>query len=186
MRTVRARARALAVVVVCAAALAASATACGGSDDGAEPENGAEPSKNDGVFVPDELDFATQTVDGADFEGASLAGQDAVLWFWAPWCTICAGEAPAIRDAAETHGADVAFLGVAGLGETSEMRTFVADHQLDGFEHAVDADGSLWARFGVTSQPAAAFIDDDGSVDVVPGTMSAADLNDRIQQLLDS
>ena len=36
----------------------------------------------------------------------------------------------------------------------------------DGFPHITDEDTAIWADFGVTSQPAFAFIDDDGSVEV--------------------
>ena len=32
----------------------------------------------------DRLDFTGTTVDGAPFNGASLAGRPAMLWFWTP------------------------------------------------------------------------------------------------------
>lgn len=204
MRTLRLRTRAITagVSVVALAAL----TACGSDDSGSSDsgdssaateqtqkdseesegsEDTGETEKKDEASVPKELDFTTKTVAGEEFEGASLAGKNAVMWFWAPWCTTCAAEAPHVKKVAEEHGDDVTFVGIPGKGEVSEMKKFVADHELDGFDHAVDSDGSLWSTFGVAAQPATAFIDKTGKVDVVPGTISEADLNKRIGELTD-
>lgn len=38
-----------------------------------------------GAAVPDILDFTAETVRGEQVAGADYAGQDLVLWFWAPW-----------------------------------------------------------------------------------------------------
>ena len=46
--------------------------------------------------VPAALAFRATTVDGTAFAGAELAGKKTVLWFWAPWCTVCARAAPAM------------------------------------------------------------------------------------------
>lgn len=151
----------------------------GQKDDGQETEGDEAGSGS----VPEELAFTASTLDGEDFDGASLHGKNAVLWFWAPWCTVCAAEAPAIRKTAEQHSGDVTFVGVAGKGATDEMKKFVGTHDLGDFTHTVDADGSLWSRFGVTAQPALAFVDKTGKVDVVPGTMSEQDLNARVGKL---
>jgi len=54
------------------------AAACGGSDGDAatnEPvgESGGGP------------DFSGTTIDGTELVSADYAGQDVILWFWAPW-----------------------------------------------------------------------------------------------------
>jgi peroxiredoxin len=188
MHIPRFRATAAAVTVV---TLAALSTACGsdsGSGDGEftptpEPGTGTGAADAEQGSAPEELDFTTRTVDGKEFKGAALAGESAVMWFWAPWCTVCASEAPAVRKAAEEHGDEVAFVGIPGKGEVAQMRTFVSDHRLGGFQHAVDTDGALWSKFGVSAQPATAFIDKTGKVEVVPGTMSASELNKRVADL---
>jgi hypothetical protein len=35
--------------------------------------------------VPEALDWVAPDLRGGDVVGADLAGQDVVLWFWAPW-----------------------------------------------------------------------------------------------------
>lgn len=37
------------------------------------------------VDVPEYLDFVAPDVRGGQVIGAELAGQDLVIWFWAPW-----------------------------------------------------------------------------------------------------
>lgn len=127
------------------------------------------------------LQFTAKTVDGQDFSGQSLAGKPAVLWFWAPWCTTCQGEAAGVAKAAKANQA-VTFVGVAALDQVAAMRNFVAKYGLD-FTNLADVDGSVWQHFGVTIQPAFAFIGKDGSVDVVKRTLSENDLAQRLATL---
>lgn len=143
----------------------------------ADPEPEAAPAR--------ELKFAAETVDGRRFDGTALAGKDAVFWFWAPWCTECQREAPHVAAAQKEH-ADVEFVGVAGLGETPAMRSFVDDYKVGAFEHLADLDGTLWQRFGVVQQPAYAFIDAGGSVKVVRGELGPEGLARHIGTLHDS
>lgn len=135
------------------------------------------------VAVPERLRFSGSTVDGRAFSGESLAGRPAVLWFWAPWCTVCRGEAPDIEAMQRRYGDRVQFVGVPGLGKVPDMQRFVADTGLGGFPHVVDADGSLWARFGVPAQPAFAFVGADGAVEVSVGKLSVEDLGARLDRL---
>ena len=44
----------------------------------------------------------------------------------------------------------------------------------------------VWAEFGVTSQPAWAFINDDGPIDVHKGSLGETRLNERIDALIAS
>jgi len=126
-----------------------------------------------GAEAVEELRFTAVTVDDQEFEGASLAGRDAVLWFWAPWCTVCRAEAPHVASVAAAAGNDVTFVGVAGLGEIPAMQDFVADYDVSGFTHLADMDGTIWQRFGVVEQPAYAFVDDSGAVSVLRGALGA-------------
>ncbi|WP_034274065.1 protein disulfide oxidoreductase [Haloechinothrix halophila] len=133
--------------------------------------------------TPEELRFSARTLDGSTFNGTSLAGEPAVLWFWAPWCPNCQREAPTIADAEATHGEQVTFVGVAARDEVSAMKDFATKYGIDGFTNLNDANAAVWARFGVTYQPAFAFIGADGSVDVVKGSLSAEELDVRLSAM---
>ncbi len=130
--------------------------------------------------------FTAAKVGGGEFDSASLVGTDTVLWFWAPWCTTCRGEAPDVAAVAETYEGQVAFVGVAGRGEVPAMEDFVVETGTGGFGHVVDEDGSIWTTFEVLQQPAFAFIDDSGQVDVVGGKLGRDELTERVEQLLAS
>ncbi len=130
--------------------------------------------------------FSTSTVlDGeTSFDGASLAGGDSVVWFWAPWCTICRAEAPEVAEVAEQFAGQVTLIGVPGRGDLDEMREFVDDTGTGSLTHVADLGGDVWSAFGVYGQPAFAFIDDDGSVDVFIGGMGGDALAERVAELV--
>lgn len=132
--------------------------------------------------VQEELQFTAKTLDGEDFSGQNLLGKPAVLWFWAPWCPVCQREAPMVG-AVEQANPAVAFIGVAAQDEASAMQDFVDTHPVKGFTHLADTDGAVWARFGITYQPAYAFIEPDGGVEVIKSSLSQAELSRRVTEL---
>ncbi len=150
--------------------------ACSGS---AQPSPAAPGT---GSSASNALDFSSRTLAGAEFSGRSLANKPAVLWFWAPWCSTCQAEAPTIAQAAAQHP-DVTFVGVAALDQVPAMNQFVSNYRLGGFTHLADTDTSVWRHFGVTAQPAFAFVAPNGTVEVVKGTLSAPDLAQRLDAL---
>ncbi len=152
-----------------------SATSTAVSPTGSSPANA--------VVVPDQLKFTAKTVDGADIAGADLAGKPVVLWFWAPWCPKCQREAPGVAAAAKELGGKVTFLGVAALDEVPAMQQFVQRYDLKSFQHVADVDSAVWKRFGVTAQPAYAFVDTVGKVEVVASQLSEQDLRQRLDRL---
>jgi thiol-disulfide isomerase/thioredoxin len=151
-----------------------------------EPEPAATGTP-DPIAVPAQLDFTAATVDGGTFDGATLAGQDAVLYFWAPWCTICRAEAPALPVVAEEFDGQVTFLGVAGLSpDVAAMQGFVDDTGTGSLTHIADTDGTVYTGFGVASQTTFAFVDDDGTIEIVPGPIPADELRERTTALVAS
>ncbi|HNM85609.1 MAG TPA: redoxin family protein [Mycobacterium sp.] len=132
----------------------------------------------------DRLDFTGTTVDGAPFNGASLAGRPAVLWFWTPWCPFCNQEGPSVSHVAAANP-QVTFVGIAARADAAAMRDFIAKYHL-GFTNLNDADGSLWARFNVPWQPAYLFVAADGTSTFVnnpTSAMSESDLAGRVAAL---
>ena len=62
------------------------------------------------------------------------------------------------------------------------MQEFEDRHGLT-FPSLRDSDGSLFAHFGVTNQPAWVFVSADGTADVVPGALAEDELAERLQAL---
>lgn len=167
--------------------------ACGGASGGSSPEASAASAGAAGTTAaaagasgPERLRFTAETTGGQQFDGETLAGKNVVLWFWAPWCTQCRREAPHLAAAQERFGTDVTFVGVAGLGPVPDMRDFIEETGVAGFTHLADADGTLWKRFGVTRQPAYAFVDESGSTRVVRGELGPDKLEDEVRDLTGS
>ncbi|UVS77689.1 Soluble secreted antigen MPT53 precursor [Actinokineospora sp. UTMC 2448] len=176
-----------------AAAIVLVTTACGQS-----PDNAAQPGPTTGTtttataapsgttaasdpVVPEKLRFSAKTVGGGTFEGASLAGKPAVLWFWAPWCPKCQREASGIAAAAERS--EVAFVGVAANDTEGEMRRFIDERGVGGFPHLADEQAEVWAHFGVAAQPAYAFISSAGEVEVVTAQLTEQELMAKVAGL---
>ncbi|MCH9701737.1 MAG: protein disulfide oxidoreductase [Actinomycetia bacterium] len=131
------------------------------------------------------LQFTATTIDGATFDGASLQGKPAVLWFWTPWCPFCNQEAPTVSQVAAANPM-VTFVGVAARADVDQMRSFVSKYNLN-FTNLNDADGSIWARFNVPWQPAFVFLSPDGASSFVnnpTSAMSQSELNDRVSALI--
>jgi len=185
------QAKGVVVILRVIASLAATAilvAACG-SDSGSE--SSPAPTTTSGAAgghtqtntaVPAQLQFTAKTLDGQDFTGESVLGKSAVFWFWAPWCPTCQREAPMVGRLADTNP-DVTFVGVAALDQLPAMQEFVDQYPVKGFSHLADTDGAVWAKFGITQQPAYAFVSADGSIDVVRGSLPEAELTERVTTL---
>ncbi len=128
--------------------------------------------------------LSATTLDGAAFDFASISGHPTVLWFWAPWCTICRAEGPGIAKVAAEVAGDVTFIGIPGRGKQPAMKQFVADTGVGGFQHVVDTDGRIWNEFGVVSQPAFAFINAAGEIKMVNGSLTRDQLETAARALL--
>ena len=136
------------------------------------------------VAADDRMQFTGTTLSGAPFNGASLAGKPAVLWFWTPWCPFCNAEAPSVSQVAAANP-KVTFVGVAARSSDSDMQAFVSKYNLN-FTNLNDADGSIWARYNVPWQPAYVFYRADGSSTFVnnpTSAMSEQELSDRVAAL---
>jgi peroxiredoxin len=136
------------------------------------------------ALADNRLDFTGMTLSGASFDGASLRGKPAVLWFWTPWCPFCNAEAPSVSSVAATNPG-VTFVGVSARSDVAAMQGFVSKYNLN-FTNLNDADGSIWARYNVPWQPAYVFYRADGSSTFVNNPTSAMpqqELQQRVSEL---
>jgi peroxiredoxin len=155
------------------------AGAAGSATAGAASTSAAPAASATGTgTVPSTLAFTARTVGGAAFDGATLAGRPTVLWFWAPWCPTCAGQAKGVKATAEQLAGKVNVVGVGGLDDETAMRRFIGEWKLDGMTHLSDEAGVVWKKFGVTSQSTFVLLDSRGAV-VHKGVLKGDDILGR-------
>lgn len=155
-------------------ALALTVAACGSSAD--EPEASAE----------DPLTFEAATPDGSEFQAADVAGEDTVLWFWAPWCAVCRTEGPDVVAVAEEFEGRVNVIGVGSSGTLEQMQAFVDETGTSGLTQIADVSGEVWAHFDVVATPTFVFINDDGRTQTFAGGLGRSGLADALGQLVES
>jgi thiol-disulfide isomerase/thioredoxin len=172
--------RARGTAAVAAAVLLAGACTAG-STEGPPAASSETSAASSAAGEP--LAFAAPTLAGPELDVSTLSGEPVVLWFWAPWCTICRVEAPDVAEVAAELEGNVTFLGVPGLGQVADMRRFVDNTGTAGLQHLVDADGSLWQRFGVVAQPSFVFVGADGTSELFGGALGADQLRSRASAL---
>jgi peroxiredoxin len=190
------------LVSVFAAVLAAGCGG-GGTDGGADPGaqraasgGGSTPAVPPGSAptasgsqspaagtVPPALRFRATTVDGGQFDAATLAGRPVVLWFWAAWCPRCAAAADDVKALQSAYAGKVNVVGVAGLGSGAKpMREFVDRHGIGGFPNVADDDGAVYRAFGVRAQDTYVILDAAGTT-VHKGALSPDELRSRVTAL---
>jgi thiol-disulfide isomerase/thioredoxin len=168
----------LAAVAACADDLPPAST-----PSGQPTASAAVPSASGSVAVPATLAFSAPMVGGGQFDGASLAGKPAVLWFWASWCPRCQAKASDVQMLQAEYVGRVTFVGVAGLGSGDDaMARFVTQHSLGGFTHLADDEGTVWRHFGVAEQEVFVVLDKTGTV-VHTGPLTAGGLRERLAEL---
>src|SRR6478609_4700106 len=136
------------------------------------------------ALADDRVNFTGTTLSGAPFNGDSLQGKPAVLWFWTPWCPFCNAEGPSVSSVAAANP-KVTFVGVAARSDVAAMQDFVSKYNLN-FTNLNDADGSIWARYNVPWQPAYVFYKSDGTSTFVNNPTSAMpqqELQQRVSAL---
>ena len=75
--------------------------------------------------------FELTGLDGRTWRSTDLAGKPAVIYFFAPWCGVCAASSPQLRWFHRWRGDDVQVI-LVGLdyGSPSEVREYARKHSL--------------------------------------------------------
>ena len=147
---------------------------------------GESPTQNSGdpaAVVTPLPAFSSTTLEGQSVTQADYEGKPTIMWFWAPWCSVCRVEAPTLSKVASELSGSFDVIGVAALGSVDEMKTFVSDTGIENFTQIADPNAEVWSAFGVASQPAFAFISADGSIEIVQGSISEAEILERAATL---
>ncbi|WP_045864797.1 redoxin family protein [Streptomyces sp. WMMB 714] len=150
---------------------------------GKDAPEGIAPGEKAPDGAPASLQFAGSTVDGKTFKGATLADKPAVLWFWAPWCGTCKGQAAQTAKLAAKYKGKVNFLGVAGLDKTEPIRGFVSAQKVGNFPHLNDQKGSVWKKFGITQQSSYVMLDENGKKVHAGAATGPSELNKLVSGL---
>jgi thiol-disulfide isomerase/thioredoxin len=104
-------------------------------------------------------------MDGSgDFALTQLASASTptLLWFWAPWCTVCNGEAPKIQQLADEAGDRLAVVAIGGRDELANGPAFVARHELTTPTLLFDESMQVWEHYRIPGQPGAILLDREG------------------------
>lgn len=80
----------------------------------------------------------------------------------------------------------VAVVGVAGRDELDAIQGFIAERGVDSFPHISDQSGDVWASFGISSQPAFVFINDDGTIAATTGVLGESGIDQQVEALIAS
>lgn len=152
-----------------------------GSASSADRAGSATADLPSGTGRTADLDFTGTTLAGDTFDGAELAGQPVVLWWWAPWCPTCIAQSTNLSALADRHQGDVSVVGVGGLDAGPDIAR-VAE-SIPHVTHLVDPDGAVWRHFGVQEQSAYTVISANGEI-LSEGYLDDDQLNELVDQLV--
>lgn len=99
----------------------------------------------------------------AEFALADLAAAKTptLLWFWAPWCPICASEAPAVEELA-AQNKDLRVVAIGGRDKIANGPDFVERFGVRTPTILFDEPMAVWNHYNIPGQPAAILLDREG------------------------
>ena len=118
---------------------------------------------------------------------SNFKGKPVVLNFWATWCQPWKEELPLLENAwkqMQAQKKDIVFLGIDFQESSSDATSFL---QLYGITYlvALDANGSVANKYGVTSLPQTIFINQNGIVTSrEPQELTAQELSKNLQLII--
>lgn len=148
-----------AALVLLIALGAALLVGCGGDDTAAGDggQAGGRPAGLPSVPVVD-----LRTGEELALVDAPRGGKALLVWFWAPSCVICRGEAPGIERFARRNAPDIEVIGLGAKDSRDDARAFVRRHGLRSPRMVYDDSRDSWEQLGIPAQPAAILYDAGG------------------------
>jgi len=109
-----------------------------------------------------------------------------VINVWASWCLPCRSEAPLLKEAHETYGDRVEFIGVDVEDSQAGARQFLSEFELD-FDHLFDPHRELPQALGGFGTPITYFFAPEGRlVRTHSGAIDKEGLISGIEEILGS
>jgi thiol-disulfide isomerase/thioredoxin len=110
-------------------------------------------------------ELAVERLDGGGEVALSRLAADetpTLLWFWAPWCEVCNGEAPDIERLAAEAGDELAVVAIGGRDDAANGPAFVERHRLRTPAIVFDERMAVWEAYAIPGQPAGVLVDREG------------------------
>lgn len=123
-----------------------------GQDDSAQQPTDQDANGDTAVLLSDDVP-SIEMIDlssGDSVNLRSLVGgeQSVLLWFWAPHCPICRGEAPEIEELARENSHRLKVVGVGAFDDLDYAHRFVADTGTT-FTMLWSDSADVWNHYGV-------------------------------------
>lgn len=124
------------------------------------------------------------TLDGVQFDLASLAGRPVLINFWGPSCVPCRDEFPLLAAKLSQHAADgFAVVGVLTDDPVEPARDFVAQYK-GSWPTVIDPVKTIKAAYRVAARPQSYFVDGRGIVrSIQVGELTDADFERQYQRI---
>ncbi|HEY2838352.1 MAG TPA: TlpA disulfide reductase family protein [Pirellulales bacterium] len=133
------------------------------ANDGSEPAGGASAADSALVGKP-APDFALELLSAKKFQLAEARGKIVVLDFFASWCGPCLQTMPQIDKVAQDFADKDVHVIAVNLEEPPQAVTSMFERHKLSMPVALDRDGAVSAKYGVTSIPQTIVIDREGKV----------------------
>jgi cytochrome c biogenesis protein CcmG/thiol:disulfide interchange protein DsbE len=113
-----------------------------------------------------------------------LIGKPTLLSFWTTWCGYCRRQTPVLVDAYARYGESVQFVGINVREERKQVIDYVKSNHI-AYVIALDFDGQVANRYGVSGFPTTYFVDAVGRIVArYVGSLSPEQVESYLQQLL--
>jgi peroxiredoxin len=133
-------------------------------DENSKSSEGASAGTESALVGKPAPDFELELLGGDKFHLAEHKGKIIVLDFWATWCSNCLQTMPELAQVhRDSAGSDVKVVAV-NLEETPQEITAMLERHRLQIPVALDRDGVVATKYGVTAIPQTVIIDREGNV----------------------